>query len=165
MNAETPDTVASTYVRLVLEVGEHDGDYVDAYYGDPRLKEEAAKGKKPLAGIRADAEGALALLRSAPDGSNNELERLRRLYLDRQLSALLSRVALLAGRKMSFDEEAEALYDARPPAFPESHFQSLLKELDLLLLLRRLSTKVLNHRLGNTSSPFDEEHFPHHKQS
>ncbi len=27
------DQVAESYVRLVLAVGEHDADYVDAYYG------------------------------------------------------------------------------------------------------------------------------------
>ena len=33
------DRVAESYVRLVLAVGQHDPDYVDAYYGPPAWKE------------------------------------------------------------------------------------------------------------------------------
>ena len=29
------NTLAEQYVRLVLAVGQHDADYVDAYYGPP----------------------------------------------------------------------------------------------------------------------------------
>ncbi|MCC6395738.1 MAG: hypothetical protein IT282_01885 [Bacteroidetes bacterium] len=40
---------------------------------------------------------------------------------------------MLQGRKRTFDEEAEALYDAVPPTFPEEHFASLLKSVGDLL--------------------------------
>ena len=36
--------IAERYVKLVLAMGEHDADYVDAYYGPPEWR-EAAKGR------------------------------------------------------------------------------------------------------------------------
>ncbi len=43
--------VAEAYVRLVLAVGQHDADYVDAYYGPPQYRTEAAAAKLSLADI------------------------------------------------------------------------------------------------------------------
>src|SRR5262245_30881106 len=39
---ESMDSIAQGYVKLVLAVGQHDADYVDAYYGPPEWKDEAA---------------------------------------------------------------------------------------------------------------------------
>jgi hypothetical protein len=40
---------------------------------------------------------------------------------------------MLRGTKLSFDEESKALYDAVAPAYPESYFQAILDQLELLL--------------------------------
>src|SRR5262245_54422839 len=40
--------VAERYVRLVLAVGQHDGDYVDAYYGPPEWRKDAEAQKTGL---------------------------------------------------------------------------------------------------------------------
>ncbi|RPH37582.1 hypothetical protein EHM92_02315 [bacterium] len=40
---------------------------------------------------------------------------------------------MLQGKKFSFDEEAQALYDAQPPSYPEDHFKAIIKELGALL--------------------------------
>src|SRR6266516_848510 len=45
-------SIAERYVKLVLALGEHDTDYVDAYYGPPEWR-EAAKGRT-LDDIRRD---------------------------------------------------------------------------------------------------------------
>ncbi|MBF8294507.1 MAG: hypothetical protein HW389_1052, partial [Bacteroidetes bacterium] len=34
------NAAAESYVKLVLSVGEHDSDYVDAYFGPPAWREE-----------------------------------------------------------------------------------------------------------------------------
>jgi hypothetical protein len=39
------NTIAERYVKLVLAVGQHDADYVDAYYGPPEWKSEAERRK------------------------------------------------------------------------------------------------------------------------
>jgi hypothetical protein len=58
------------------------------------------------------------------------LERLRKVYLDRQLSSLLARVRMLKGERLSFDEESKALYDAVAPTYPDSHFREILAALE-----------------------------------
>jgi len=47
--------LAERYVKLVLALGQHDADYVDAYYGPPEWRKEAEKAKPALAQIDADA--------------------------------------------------------------------------------------------------------------
>ena len=39
------DAIARDYVRLVLSLGQHDADYVDAYYGPPEWKTDAERHK------------------------------------------------------------------------------------------------------------------------
>ena len=48
-------SIAERYVRLVLAVGQHDGDYVDAYYGPPEWRREAEASKVPMATLDAQA--------------------------------------------------------------------------------------------------------------
>jgi hypothetical protein len=128
--AETGN-IAREYVRLVLAVGQSDPDYVDAYYGPPELRTESAG--MGLGDIQRRASVALSGLRSSPERGKDELVRLRHLYLIRQLEALLARVHMLQGGKLSFDEEALSLYDAEPPTFSEEYFRGIVDELGSLL--------------------------------
>ena len=50
-------SVAEQYVKLVLAVGQHDADYVDAFYGPAEWRTEAEAAKKPLAAIDAAGRG------------------------------------------------------------------------------------------------------------
>lgn len=139
MSAQTPDpykSVAEQYVKLVLAVGQHDADYVDAFYGPAEWRKEAEAAKKPLATIDAEAaaaEAALAKIAFKPSGPDAELWTLRRQYLTRQLAAMRSRLAMLQGKKMTFDEESLALYDAVAPTKPESEFQAVIDQLNARL--------------------------------
>src|SRR5438552_9202295 len=55
---------------------------------------------------------------------------LRRGYLTRQIEALIARIDIVKGKKMKFDEESKALYDAVAPHNDAAYFESLTKELD-----------------------------------
>ena len=125
--------VAERYVKLVLAVGQHDADYVDAFYGPAAWKAEAEKARTPLAAIDASAaalETEMAGVTRPPvKGPEAELWSLRTQYLKRQLAALRSRVAMLQGKKLSFDEESLALYDAVAPVKPEAEFAAGIKQL------------------------------------
>src|SRR4051794_22901362 len=127
--APTMDTTAEEYVRLVLALGQHDRDYVDAYYGPPAWKTEAVAAKLDLPAIGARAAELGRRLESTPAPSD-EMARLRLQYLSRQLSAVQARVRILGGERLSFDAESKALYDAVAPTFPESHFQEILDRLE-----------------------------------
>ena len=125
------DAIARDYVRLVLSLGQHDADYVDAYYGPPEWKKDVESAKPGLDAIAADATSLASRLDAVktPD-SADEMVRLRHEYLKRQLSSLRARVRMLKGERLSFDEESKALYDAVAPTYPESHFQQILDRLD-----------------------------------
>ncbi|HEU4558627.1 MAG TPA: hypothetical protein VFS20_12290 [Longimicrobium sp.] len=127
------DRVAEAYVKLVLALGQHDADYVDAYYGPPAWKTEAEAAKLPLATIRARAAELRTAVAAIPTGGLDEMQRLRRKYLDTQLRALQGRLDFLDGKRLSFDEESRVLYDAVAPNHPESYYQELLTQLDRAL--------------------------------
>ena len=123
------DTIARSYVTVMLAMGQHDADFIDAYYGPPEWKKEADSEKMPIERIDAAAAALLARVKEMPAGQT-EIERLRKEYLDRQLSALLARIKIVKGERLRFDEESKALYDAVAPTHPESHFGEILKKLE-----------------------------------
>jgi hypothetical protein len=105
---------AERYVKLVLAMGGHDPDYVDAYYGPPEWRET----RMSLPEIRSEATSLLERLTKEDDSP-------RLFYLRRQTQSLLARVDMLEGQRLSFDEESAALYDSVAPTHPESYFQEL----------------------------------------
>ena len=129
MAPESMDTISERYVRLVLALGQHDADYVDAYYGPAEWKKEAASSKRRLDQIADDAKALQTALGNAPQPSD-EMQQLRLQYLRRQISALSARVRMLQGERLSFDDESKALYDAVAPTYPELHFQDVLDRLE-----------------------------------
>jgi hypothetical protein len=124
--------IAERYVKLALALGEHDADFVDAYYGEPAWREEAREAKPALDDIAAQSKELLERLAVAASPSD-DLERLRDAYLSAQLRALAARVEMLGGKSFTFDEESRALYDAEPPTFEDAHFDALLAQLEPLL--------------------------------
>jgi hypothetical protein len=121
--------IAIDYVKLVLALGVHDGDYVDAFYGPEAWKTEVEARASSLVDIDGDAAALIERLHAAA-GGDDELDRLRHAYLLRQLQSLRTRVAMLGGTRLSFDEESQALYDAVAPSHPESHFAAIVQRLD-----------------------------------
>jgi hypothetical protein len=128
------NTLGERYVRLVLAMGQHDTDYVDAYYGPPEWRKEAEAHKLPLADITARAASlARDIAAAAPPATADELTRLRHDYLARQLEALRARASMLAGTRLRFDEESKALYDAVAPTHTEAEFAGVLAALEAKL--------------------------------
>ena len=120
---------AESYVKLVLAMGEHDADYVDAYYGPPEWRAQIRAKKPSLDEIRAGAVALHDELMAMPAPRDHMLA-LRRAYLSRQLEALVARVDIVKGKKLKFDEESKAIYDAVAPHNSEAYFESLTGELD-----------------------------------
>jgi hypothetical protein len=121
-------SIAREYVGLVLELGEHDPGYVDAYYGPGEWLDVAKARKRALPAIAADAQGlakALAVVRST-----DALEARRVRFLSMQLEALLARVEMLQGQKLAFDEESRRLYGVVAPSHDEDHYRKAVQALD-----------------------------------
>jgi hypothetical protein len=123
------DRMAEDYVKLVLAVGQHDADYVDAFYGPPEWKKAAEGSKVPLGELKTRTATLIDALQRESEPAE-EMARLRLQYLRRQLAAVHARIRMLEGERLSFDEESKALYDAVAPTLPEAHFQEVLAALE-----------------------------------
>jgi hypothetical protein len=126
------NAIAESYVKLVLAVGQHDANYVDAYYGPPAWKAFADSAKAPLADILRRADALIAQLGAAPT-AGDDLLAVRHRYLRTQLGSLQARVRMLQGQRFTFDEESKALYDAVAPTSDDAHFQRVIDTLSRLL--------------------------------
>jgi hypothetical protein len=101
--ADSMTQISRDYVRLVLALGAHDKDYVDAYYGPADIKAEAEKAALSLDEIGKKVGALGEQLKGVPAGGD-ELSRLRHQYLEKQLAAMAARVRLLKGERFSLEE-------------------------------------------------------------
>jgi hypothetical protein len=124
--------IAEAYVKLVLEVGLYDADYVDAYFGPAQWKPSDANARDafPAEALRSRAGALIERLAKVESAQFTSLEALRYAFLGKQLQAVRAKINLLAGQKMSFDEESKALYDVVVPPYDEAHIQGILRKLD-----------------------------------
>ena len=67
--ADAMNPVAERYAHLVLALGQHDPDYVDAFYGPAEWKTQAEKEKKSLDAIGAEAAELILTLAKIPDAT------------------------------------------------------------------------------------------------
>jgi hypothetical protein len=130
------DAIAESYVRLILDVGELEPGYVDAYYG-PAEWQTAAKAETETAAQLIQRAAYLSsrladLDRNGPSGTT-PAEIPRRKYLSAHVSAASARLRMLSGEKMSFADEAEALFGIRPELLPLSTYDPILAEIDALI--------------------------------
>ena len=128
----TLDDVAHGFVRLVLAVGQHRPDYVDAYFGPKELKVEADMGgKRPLADLAVEAA---RLERSAAAAKTAGAEdRRRRAFLAAHLSAARAFVQALQGKRLSFDAEAKAYFGIAPPRRGLARYEKIAERIAHLL--------------------------------
>ena len=131
--ATTLNSIAEQYVKLVLAVGQHDADYVDAYYGPAEWQAEAKDKKQSLDAILQTAIPLKIKLEELNSKRAENILQLRHQYLKKQISSLIARGEVLSGKKLSFDEEAKAYYDVEPPVFAEEHFKNLIAEVETIV--------------------------------
>jgi hypothetical protein len=115
---------AERYVKLVLSMGEHDPDYVDAFYGPAAWRDDVRAARPTLTFIHDAAVRLFGELEGIAQPGDT-MEALRLAYLTRQTAALIARAEMLTGRRMRFDEESKALYDAVAPTHGEDYFRQL----------------------------------------
>ena len=127
------DNIAKTYVKLVLSTGKYKKDYVDAYFGPKTIKEEALKEKLSLQDIAKQTDSILKNLKVIDISQFDAPNKYRVKYLTRMIEALKSNVEILLGKKMSFDEESQALFAATAPSYPKEYYEKILNELDTII--------------------------------
>ncbi|WP_420317803.1 hypothetical protein [Ekhidna sp.] len=120
----TMDSIAEKYVKLMLDIGQYDSDFVDAYYGPEEWKPQNKRDTFPSADFLVRANELISQIQSV------EGDKDRKLMLVKQLIAARTKVEIINGKVYSFDEEAKLLYDAEPPSYEESYFDNLLMDLE-----------------------------------
>lgn len=129
MSTELLDSISRAYVKVVLSLGLHDADCVDAYYGPPEWKAEVDAEKPDRPEIQERAIEIAEALKAIDIGTEGAI-RARVAYLQAQIRAILTRLRMLDGARLSFDEESDLLYDAVAPHHDEDYFRQLLSALD-----------------------------------
>lgn len=130
------NNIAESYVKLILNIGLYDPDYVDAYYGPEEWKPAPAGGPGDsviFSGLYAKADTLLDDLEALSSFQADGLQILRFRYLYKQLLSAKARIFMLAEGHFSFDEETKALYDASAPHYDTVFFKARIDELDKVL--------------------------------
>jgi hypothetical protein len=127
------DKIAVDFVHLTLEAGEREDGYVDAYYGPKEWQAQAKANPRPVSALRKAADRLQADLAKVPDnGLTPDLKR-RKFFLKGQVRAAQTRLAMLAGEKFSFEDEAQGLFSVRPVLKPLKSYDPILARIDKLI--------------------------------
>ena len=127
------DPIAEQYVRLALALGEHDSDYVDAYFGRHEWRELAQQQALPLADITAAADKLIEALQAMDVAAAEPLVGLRHNFLLTHLQSLATVSRVRDGMVLSFDEESKAIYGFVAPSFARQHYERALQQLNEVL--------------------------------
>ncbi len=130
------DDIAESYVKLSLEIGLYDNDYVDAYYGPDEWRlEKIQSGNEefPYDELKWKTSKLLHSLEELDRGEWDELQTLRYNYLYKQIIAAKTKIMMISGHQLPFDEESKQLYDAVSPKNGAEYYDQLLTELDQIL--------------------------------
>lgn len=130
------NSIAEGYLRLALQIGKYDSDFVDAYFGPDNLKPKDDKSEYNQAvfeELNKTVNNLLDQMESLVEYPANELEIMRYSYLYKQFLACKTKIYMLNGMKFTFDEELNALYDIEDDYKDEKYFENYLNELDNIL--------------------------------
>jgi hypothetical protein len=128
------DAIARDYLLLSLTIGEKEAGYIDAYYGSPELQAKA-RAEAPGQSLDALAARADKLSARVADAARQAegMEQRRARFLLAQLTATETRLRMLRGEKLSFEEEAKGLFGVRPELKPLASYDPLLRQVDALV--------------------------------
>jgi hypothetical protein len=133
-SAQTLNKLAEDYIRLGLSIGQYDEAFVDAYYGPDSLKPATPRAAQfPKDSFLTAIQRLQNELKNLAAMETNDTLRLRTSWINSQLTAFGRRVKIFSGATASFDEESKELFGAQAPVYAESHYQSLVAQLDSLL--------------------------------
>lgn len=120
-------------MHLALALGEHDSDYVDAYYGPAEWRQAAREQAASLDDIAAAADRLIADLEAIDPANAETLLQLRHNFLLTHVRSLATVSRLRNGLRLSFDEESLQIYGFVAPRFAQQHYEQTLARLDELL--------------------------------
>lgn len=127
------DDIARDYVKLSLEAGEREPEYVDAYYGPPEWAAQAKAHPRTVPQLIAAAHALRLRAQAIPAARLTAVSQPRRAFLVGQLKATETRLAMHDGHTFSFDEEARGLFGLAPDLRPLSSYDPVLARIGTLV--------------------------------
>lgn len=125
--------ISDAYVRLTLEAGTHEAEYVDAYYGPAALQAAAKANPRSLAQLIAEARALTVAVDAALPSIKGEADRRRAVALRGMLIAADTRLQMLQGRTFAFNDEAEGQFATVPDLKPLAHYDGILVNLEAMI--------------------------------
>ena len=122
------DDLAERFVKLGLNLGRYDKNYVDAYSGPQEWAREAGESALSLDDLEREALDIIDGLDALKGDGASERES----GLSRVVGAALMRIRMAKGETFSFDEEARRVYGFVPPAYDIGKFDAALAQIDAL---------------------------------
>jgi hypothetical protein len=124
--------VSLSYARLAVALGERDPDSIDYYYGPADWVTDIRQNPPSLPQIRQTALALADQLRAKP--ATMAGGEAKRLFLLGQLRAIASRVDLLLGAHLTFDQETQQMFGVQvPPRYDQPRLVHIRSQLDSLL--------------------------------
>ena len=123
--------IAEQYVKLGLELGQYDKDYVDAYLGPEEWKTQAKQNLRSKQQLAADIKLLFTSLEVFKPA--NKQQKLRHKALYRNVRAMDVRARMVNGETFSFAEEARLIYDVKIPQYDFATFDQALDDIDKLI--------------------------------
>lgn len=127
------DGIAEDYVHLTLEAGEREEGYVDAYYGPEDWAKQAKAKPRDVATLRKDARALAIRLNAVRPATLTPDDRQRHRFLSAQMKAAETRLAMIAGAKFSFADEAQGLFAIRPQLKPLASYDQILTRIEAMV--------------------------------
>ena len=125
--------ISDAYIRLTLEAGTHEAEYVDAYYGPPALQAAAKENPRSLAQLIIETRVLTAAIDVALPSIKVVSERRRAVALRGMLIAADTRLQMLQGRKFAFNDEARGQFATVPELKPLAYYDAILANLETLI--------------------------------
>ena len=125
--------ISDAYIRLTLEAGTHEAEYVDAYYGPAVLQAAAKANPRSLVQLIAEARTLTAAIDAALPSITVDSDRRRAVALRGMLIAADTRLQMLQGRKFAFNDEARGQFATVPDLKPLAQFDAILANLETLI--------------------------------
>jgi hypothetical protein len=125
--------LADAYVKLTLEAGTHEAEYVDAYYGPAALQDAAKANPGSLALLTDKSRAFTAAADALLPMIQGEANRRRTLALRGMLVAANTRLQMLQGKKFAFDDEAKGQFATVPDLKTLNQYDVILADLEKLI--------------------------------
>jgi hypothetical protein len=124
----TINDIASAYVKLILNVGQHHSSYVDAYYGPEEWKPTGDPVDLEL--LKQQTQVLFIAIEKAQVPKEQEQ---RKAFLKVQLHSVEVFIRQLLKEPLNFKQESSGLYDAVSPEINTAELDLVLEKLDQLL--------------------------------